>query len=235
MADVVARKLGDTRAIVLSNYIDPVVFAKWAESANLQDATTRPKISAKSAEARGEAGQLRAPYEAYERALRDRLLPSWAAPGSRGNGRRGVDSSPTGETLDNRFDAESDSIRQAEAEIDSTPRQEINERYNTSALKELGMPAATGGLARPSHERGSLPAVARHGCQRAPMRRMRFVAWSNSLLERQGLIRISQPLSSDGNPRPRYWTRTTTPFFSSQAERVTTLEPGAWEKMPCIM
>ena len=59
----------------------------------------------------------------------------------------------------------------------------------------------------------------------SPVWRARLVTQSNSILERQGLIKMHQPLSSNGNPRPRYWTRATTPFLLSHAERVTTLEP----------
>ncbi len=35
VADIVARKLGDTRSVVLERYIDPIVFAEWQESAKV--------------------------------------------------------------------------------------------------------------------------------------------------------------------------------------------------------
>lgn len=76
VGDVVARKLGDTRKVVLESYIDPIVFAKWQESATVEDAGNRPRYSRKDAEARGSAGQLGRSFEEHERALRDEHLPS---------------------------------------------------------------------------------------------------------------------------------------------------------------
>jgi len=91
VADVVARKLGDTRSVVLERYINPIVFEKWAESAKVEDAKSRPKISRKDAEARGTAGQLSRQFGEYEQALRDTLLPKrHTTAGSGGDGGRGL-------------------------------------------------------------------------------------------------------------------------------------------------
>ncbi len=76
VADVVARKLGDTRKVVLESYINPIVFAKWQESAKVTDGEQRPKISRKVAEARGSTGKLGRDAGAYEQALHGELLPS---------------------------------------------------------------------------------------------------------------------------------------------------------------
>lgn len=76
VGDVVARKLGDTKKIVLESYIDPNVFTNWQKSANVRDARNRPKYSRKDAEIRGSSAQLGRTYEEYERSLRDDLLPS---------------------------------------------------------------------------------------------------------------------------------------------------------------
>lgn len=76
VADVVARKLGDTRTVVLEHYIDAMVFANWRQAANVGQDAERPRISRKVAKERGRAGELEGPHSEYERALRDDLLPS---------------------------------------------------------------------------------------------------------------------------------------------------------------
>jgi DNA topoisomerase IB/predicted RNA methylase len=91
VADIVAKKLGDTRKIVLESYIDPIVFAKWQESASVSDASDRPKLSKKAVRELGDAGQLSRSNESYVGSLRDQLLPD----GFRG-GYNGVPAIPGG-------------------------------------------------------------------------------------------------------------------------------------------
>lgn len=150
IGDVVARKLGDTRSIVLESYIDPIVFAKWQESLTLTNDSERPKISRKSAAARGAAGQLQRPFEDYERSLRDELLPSpgegsWPAR-DRGltlfKGRTTVDSGPdlfgfnTGLGLDTLL-----TPRQKEAKLQQSQQLDLFGGFEATASKPAPKPA----------------------------------------------------------------------------------------------
>lgn len=93
VADIVARKLGDTREIVLGSYIDPIVFAEWAENAKINSDESRPKRSkAKADVGDGQSPKIgRRTLAEYERTLRDELLPSSSQIGSArfGDGRVG--------------------------------------------------------------------------------------------------------------------------------------------------
>lgn len=54
IGDLVAKKLGDTRKIVLDSYINPSVFAAWRTQLNIDENEARPKIKkAKAAEVPG--------------------------------------------------------------------------------------------------------------------------------------------------------------------------------------
>lgn len=93
IGDIVARKLGDTRTVVLESYIDPIVFAKWRESASIAHDESRPKISRRDAENRGSSANLGRGTEDYERSLRDELLPPGSPASSGTSARRGGRSS----------------------------------------------------------------------------------------------------------------------------------------------